>query len=744
MASSESSLPIPFATVELVELQRASDTDIAGYFSFIEVPAGTWTLRVSAFGFETLEQRIDLGVDAARTVDLVLDPDPLRIPGITVEAAKTADPAGPGAFKIDIEAAKVVPALAEPDLLRAAQILPAVSAASDYSSALYVRGGAPDQTLVLLDGIPIFNPYHFGGVFGAFNPDAVASVDVLPGALPAGYGDRLSSVVSIRTREGGRGDHQGSGGFGLVSARATVDGPLPGGKGSYLFSGRRSYLDMVGGGITGDGIMPRSYETGFQDGLLSVSHEVGRFGLLSMTMFADQEWIGLPDSNANLVDYDWNWGTRLGGLRLQTPIGPSRTLSLRAGWSDFTTSLDSRWQSGAPGSWDPTVRARGTMRDFLVGGEMEWWVRGHELRVGAVSDFYSMDFDSWRAEDPPEGFLEEYVPQMKMDESLNTVAAFVEDQWKVTDALHIRGGVRVLSSGGGQTEWAPRVGARLDLSRGLSFSLGAGRYVQAVHSIRVEEAVGTNFMSYDLLRPVDPAEGFMVSEDAVLGVAWVRNAFSLRLDGYVKRAEGLRLPAIPVDPRHAQVLEPEDFFLGEGEAKGFEVLGQYGSGLTGVWLSYAFVRVKNTVDGVEYTPRFERRHTLDVMTRVSLPDGIRLTLRNVLATGQPTTPANGLMWPLEYDPLRRGFDNDLPSQTLLLGDHNSLRTPTYWRVDVGARFSYDKELWKRPISLSPYAEIINLLNLGNVVFWEPSSPNRKDDPFLQLPMTITAGLEWSF
>ena len=169
--------------MELVELERTSDTDVAGYFSFTEVPAGIWTLRVSAFGFETLEQRVDLGADAARTIELVLDPDPLRIPGITVKGAKTADPAGPGAFKIDIEAAKVVPALAEPDLLRAAQILPAVSAASDYSSALYVRGGAPDQTVVLLDGIPVFNPYHFGGVFGAFNPDVVASVDVLPGSF---------------------------------------------------------------------------------------------------------------------------------------------------------------------------------------------------------------------------------------------------------------------------------------------------------------------------------------------------------------------------------------------------------------------------------------------------------------------------------------------------------------------------------------------------------------------------------
>jgi hypothetical protein len=355
-----------------------------------------------------------------------------------------------------------------------------------------------------------------------------------------------------------------------------------------------------------------------------------------------------------------------------------------------------------------------------------------------------MELDSWRTEDPPEGFLEEYVPTMTMDETLSTVAAYAEDHWKVSDAFHIRGGVRLLSSGDGQTEWGPRAGLRLDLRPGLSISLGAGRYMQAVHSIRVEEAVGTNFMSYDLVRPVNAPGGFMTSEDAVVGVSWIWRALTLRMDGYLKRMEGLRLPPIPTDPRHAQVLEPSQFLRGEGNAAGFEVLGQYGSGLTGVWLSYAFVRVRHTVDGFEYTPRFERRHTLDLMTRVSLPEGIRLTLRNVLATGQPTTPANGMMWPPEYDPLRRGFDNQLPSRTLLLGGHNSLRTPTYWRVDVGARFTYEKEFWNRTAFLSPYGEIINLFNLGNVVFWEPSSPNRKDDPFLQLPMTLTVGLEWSF
>ncbi len=206
----------------------------------------------------------------------------------------------------------------------------------------------------------------------------------------------------------------------------------------------------------------------------------------------------------------------------------------------------------------------------------------------------------------------------------------------------------------------------------------------------------------------------------------------------------LRLPGIPSDPRHAAVLEPEDFRLGSGEGAGLEVLGQFGTEGLGVWLSYALLDMKMEIDGVRFTPRYERRHTLDLMARATLPDGFRLTLRSLLATGQPMTPANGMFWPPVYDPERRGFSNDSPSSSLLLGRHNSQRTPSYWRVDVGGRIVVEREILGRAARLVPYAEIINVLNTGNVVFWEPSSPNRRDDPFLQLPLTLTAGLEWTF
>ncbi len=742
--SAQSSEPIAYASVEIESLETGALTDGAGYFVLVRIPPGTWRVRASALGYASVERSVEVPRGGTAQVDFLLTLDPVRIPGITAEAARSADPAGPGGVGIDVEAARVVPALAEPDVLRAVQILPSVTPASDYSSALYIRGGSPGQTLVLLDEFPVFNPYHFGGVFGAFSPDAVASVEVMPGALPARYGDRLASVVGVRTREGGRNEWGGSGGAGLLSLRAAVDGPLSEGAGSYLVSARRSHLDFLGGGVSGEGVIPSDLSSGFQDLLVRVTHNVGLYGSLSALAFADQEWLRSPENLRDVVDYDWGWGNRLAGLSFRRPLGAGTLLEVRMGWADFHTALDSWWLgTGTAQGREQTSHARGSLRDLLAGVDLRAFAGGHELSVGVQAELYAMDYDSWRTEDPPEGFFESYVPNLVLEEELRTFSAYLEDEWRVSRRLRLRAGIRTLSAEGMGTQWGPRLGARMDVAAGLALNLGAGRYLQAVQSIRSEEAVGTNFMAYDLLRP--GSLGMSVSEDAVVGVDWTRGAVSLRMDGYVKRMRDLALPSLPLDPRHAQVIEGEDFLPASGEAYGLEVLGQYGSGLVGVWLSYALAWIRRTVDGVTYTPRFERRHTVDLMARISLPEDARLTVRNVFATGQPTTPADGALWPPEFDQTRGGFRNERPPKTFLLAGHNSERTPPYWRIDVGGRFSFERELWGRTVSFSPYVELLNALNVGNVVFWEPSQdPNRPDDPFLQLPTTLTAGIEWSF
>ena len=279
----DSQVPIPSATIHLPELRRGVTADERGFFIVPNIPAGSWRVRVTALGYESLEVEVDVPSSGVVRLDLELAARPVQIAPVEVQgqrgdAVDASHAAGPGTLRLSGDALRAVPTVAEPDIIRAIQMLPSVATASDFSSALYVRGGTPDQNLISLDGVPLFNPYHLGGFFGAVDPDVVQSVGMVAGAFAASTGDRLSSVIDIRTRDGGRDRTRGFGAVGLVSSRAGLDGPLPGGRGSYLASVRRTYLDIFTRGAEAVGLIPFSLPYSFTDAQFKVVHDVGLLG----------------------------------------------------------------------------------------------------------------------------------------------------------------------------------------------------------------------------------------------------------------------------------------------------------------------------------------------------------------------------------------------------------------------------------------------------------------------------------
>jgi hypothetical protein len=309
------------------------------------VPAGHWRVRITAVGYEALEVGAEVPASGVIRLDLELLARPVQIAPVEVQAnAARGDvggasrAAGPGAVRLSGDALRAVPMAAEPDIIRALQSLPSVAAASDFSSALYVRGGSPDQNLITLDGVPLFNPYHLGGLFGAVDPDVVQSASVVAGAFAADTGDRLSSVIDIRTRDGGRDRTRGFGAVGLVSSRAGLDGPLPGGRGSYLVSARRTYLDLFTRGAEAMGLIPFSLPYRFTDAQLKAVYDVGPLGRLSATAYINDETLVLRprrerDIHQNL---DFDWGSRAVGLRYWQPWGSWLAVEAEAAWSEFS------------------------------------------------------------------------------------------------------------------------------------------------------------------------------------------------------------------------------------------------------------------------------------------------------------------------------------------------------------------------------------------------------------------------
>lgn len=747
--------PVPYATVETRDGDRGVLADQRGFFVLPDLPTGETVLRVSAPGYRTVTRRVRVPAGGAATLGIPLTPAPLELEGVEVEGVRTrigeVGPA-PGFDRVDAELMDRLPAAAETDVMRSLQVLPSVQPISDFSSALYVRGGSSDQTLITLDGIPVFNPYHLGGIFSAIDPDAVATVDVHPGGLPASLGDRLSGAVEIWTREGGKDRIRGQGGVSLISTRAGVDGPLAGG--TFLLSLRRTYLDLLTGVADLAGWLERPLPYHFTDAHLKLTRPVGTTGTLTGSFYVDTEELTNRDPtsvSSSPSDRDhFGWGSRVFSLGHRQTLGGSLLLETKAGFSSFRGEAEFFDVFTAPDLEEPrtvrTVHGRTYMRDVVGQADLTWYARSHRLDAGARVDDYVLDYDVERSDD----VLEEVLPAFRSRRSLTTLAAYAEDVWTPVDRIEARVGGRILT-GGGDMAWMPRLGLSVGVTPSLSVRLAGGGYAQALQSLRNEESHLASFLAYDLLIPVDSL-GFARSWDVAVGLDWRDDRTRLQATVYQKEMRDLPLPALPSDPATAPVIVTDGFLRGTGRTRGLELSARREWGEGGaVQLSYALTSSRRALGEFTWTPRQHRRHFLDLLATRGWGGRGTLSARLVAATGQPTTPVVGRFGDLEYRPVEDRLVETFGGG-FLLGRHNSERLPGYWRVDVAARREYEKRWFGREVTLTPYLQITNLFNTRNVLaarpqdrFFRPTGEVGSELDYLpMIPILPTFGVEWRF
>lgn len=234
------------ANVYCPDLKRGTTANVYGFYS-LTVPANqAIRLSFTYVGYESYETEIP--ADSNLTLDIRLQPSKI-LEEVVISSSKERplqDHVQMSRVSIPVSQIKAMPALlGEVDVLKALQLLPGVQGGTEGSAGLYVRGGGPDQNLYLLDGVPVYNVNHLAGFFSTFNADAISNVDLYKGGFPARFGGRLSSVVDIRMKEGNKTKFSGEGGIGLLSAKLLLEGPFRKGKGSYIISGRRTYLDAL-------------------------------------------------------------------------------------------------------------------------------------------------------------------------------------------------------------------------------------------------------------------------------------------------------------------------------------------------------------------------------------------------------------------------------------------------------------------------------------------------------------------
>lgn len=224
---------------------RGAVTNVYGFYS-LTLPAGNYDVAFSYVGYETQIVAVDLSTD--QRINIQLSQKALLDEVVITAERKDENiqSTDMGTVSLSIEQIKSIPVLfGETDILKTLQLLPGVGGAGEGNSGFYVRGGGPDQNLILLDEAVVYNTGHLFGFFSVFNGDAIKNTTLVKGGMPAQYGGRLSSVVDVQMKDGNNQEFHGEGGIGLIASRLTLEGPIVKDKASFMISGRRTYIDVL-------------------------------------------------------------------------------------------------------------------------------------------------------------------------------------------------------------------------------------------------------------------------------------------------------------------------------------------------------------------------------------------------------------------------------------------------------------------------------------------------------------------
>ncbi len=680
------------ATVVVQGLQLGAVSNNSGYYAVVQVPAGTHVVSASHTGYQTRWDTLHFGSHEAERLNLALVPKPTDLgEQVSVEAERISLRAKP---------VQQLPALGEADLLRSLQLLPGIQAVADISSGLYVRGGSPDQTAILLDDIPLYNPSHLFGLFSTFNPDAIKEVNLYKGAYPAAYGRTLGAVLDVSNREGNRKRTSGRGGVSLISGRLLTEGPV--GQGSWMLAGRRTYLDGVFSTLRARGEdIPLNYF--FYDLNGNINQQRGDDTYAASAYWGQDDLrIELEDDRESFVDM--RWGNRALTVHWTRAFSPVLFGHLMAAESSSESIIALHFL-------DAPVRIANSIRDLSLKGDLDYFAnRHHTLSLGLLATLFEFHF--------VRSFNERTQLDLRQEPVL--LEGYVQDEWRPGPATLVRlGGRGTYFSIGDRWHFAPRLALSQALSDKVRVKAGGGVYRQHLQLITTEAFSGGDFW-VPLDSTVEPGRSYQ----AVTGVEWTLSPrYQLSVDAYYTALDNL----VTVDtelPDDNEDTHSEAVFKsgGTGWARGVEVFLQRRTGALTGWIGYALGWTRRTFpelnDGQPFPPKHDRRHDLSFVASYEM-GAWRLGANLAYATGQAFTPVS-----------------ESPAQ------RNSARLQPYHRLDV----SVSRSFALRGVASEFYVQIFNVYSRRNEWFVQLDSVYPEVDPrkIKQLPIIPTLGFNFSF
>jgi hypothetical protein len=619
------------------------------------------------------------------------------------------------------KALRMVPMFVEPDVLRSVQAFPGIQARSDWTAGFNVRGGESDQAGVLLDGFPIYNPFHVGGLFSAFIDQMVDGVDVHAGALPARFGDRLSGMLDVRSAVPTSASLSGTVSVSFAATSGTIGRAFKDGNGGWQVGARRTYLDAVLRAFDENG-----FPFHFEDASARLTRRVWKDIDFGMTAYGSRDVLEERYGENNAGISNAMLGVSLGKTfatrrRLAGFSFDSLTVNQRSSITTFDVGLEfPQWNSTVDNSvreW--RIAGAGTVHRPQSSTTLGYQVSPQRLEYSAstpVKDFNAI------------------IPFDSLAQIATNSAVFVEHLWRPRDALLMNiGGRFEHSTSETGLGFSPRASVKYFLTPRFAISAGGGRTTQVQHSLGREEEVLQPVQLWVLADSNHPASS--VRDASVRAERWLGASRFLQVGGYYKKYDGLLLANRFSDTQ----LRNDAFTVHSGASYGAEfMLRQLESERVSGWASYTYALGYRTgVRGNSYPAAQDRRHSLSLVGNLRT-SRYSLSARANFATGLPHTEVLGELSKGQYDPTTQRWLID-EDGTEIRGVQGARRLPPYHRIDVSA--TRNGRLFGG--EAQTFLSIVNVFNFKNPAgyLYEFGRNSSRRGEFPNLPFVPTIGMK---
>ncbi|MCK6692409.1 MAG: TonB-dependent receptor [Thermoanaerobaculia bacterium] len=665
------------ATVEALGLGKGNISNEYGFYS-ITLPSGgdSVTLRFGYLGYEPAFRMVK-PAGANIKLDMALQPRGEMLQEVVISANSLEEKVKSTEMSVttlSTRDAKALPALfGEVDVIKILQLKPGITAGSEGTTGIFVRGGNSDQNLIVLDEAVVYNANHLFGFFSTFNSDAVKDLKVYKGGFPAQYGGRLSSVIDVRMKEGNNKEFDVTGGLGLIASRLTVEGPIQKEKSSFIVSGRRTYADLITRGINMANEDNPDYnpipDYYFYDLNTKVNFTLSPKDRLYLSGYFGRDVFKFQDETFNFL---FDWGNATGTARWNHTFGPKLFSNATFTFSDYRYRIRNLIQ-GFSFNLGSNVKDANTKVDFYYQPNNEHTIRFggnvtyHEFDVARLkfgSDDGQINFESGQGYDGMEYGL------------------YFADEWALTDRLKVNYGSRISAWQNDPAfywNFEPRVSANYAMSDKWSLKGSYSRMNQYVHLLASSGLSLPTDIWYPSTKTVKPE----ISDQIAIGTSYLfRDNILITWEAWYKWLQN------QVDFIDGAELFGNDDLEGEltiGRGYAYSPLEleieKKDGRLTG-WIGYTLAWVKRggfpVINNGEYfAPRFDTRHNLSIVALYNLSRKWQFTATWVYTSGY-----------VSWLPMGRYTFQDVPGAPFqpvvpVYGARNTFRYPAYMRLDLG-------------------------------------------------------------